>query len=147
MSNNIKKREIYQAFEFGGRKWRVGKFDAMTGSYIAYKLMSELLPMGLGTKIGLPESKGASKTAMSKKDFFELQKDCLSVCEELIDAGPTCVLNEDGSWGVIDVERDAPLVLALTIRSLAWNVSSFFDESLLTSLAGALGLSRPEAEI
>lgn len=144
--SNSKKRTMYDPFDFGGRKWRVGKFNAMLGSYIAYKLMSEILPMGLGAKIGLPASTSSGKT-MSKKDFFELQRDCLSSCEELLDAGPTCVLNEDGSWAVIDVEYDAPLVLALTIKVLAWNVTSFFDKSLLASLAGALNMIPPEAKI
>src|SRR5665648_6504 len=101
MGNN-KKRELYDKFEYGGRQWRVGKFDAMTGSYIAYKLMSELLPMGLGSRIGLPETPNESKTSMNKKDFFELQKDCLGACCEMLPAGPTGVLNEDGTWGVID---------------------------------------------
>lgn len=139
MSN--KKRERYDLFDYGDRHWRVGKFDAMTGSYVAYKLMSELLPMGLGHQLGLPAP--ADAKLMNKKDFMELQKDCLGVCDEMLVAGPTRVLNDNGSWGVIDVEYDAPLILALTIKALMWNVSSFFDESLLSSLAGALNLSPP----
>jgi hypothetical protein len=141
----MSKREIYKIFEFGGRKWRIGKFDAMTGSYIAYKLMAEVLPMGLGQQAGIPAPSGGR--VMSKADFLELQKDCLSVCAEMLPAGPTPVLNEDGTFGVLDLEHDAPTVLALTVQALAWNLSSFFDESLLTSLSETISnIFRPAAQ-
>lgn len=84
---------------------------------------------------------------MSKADFLELQKDCLSVCAEMLPAGPTPVLNEDGTFGVLDLEHDAPTVLALTVQALAWNLSSFFDESLLTSLSETISnIFRPAAQ-
>jgi hypothetical protein len=141
----MSKREIYKIFEFGGRKWRIGKFDAMTGSYIAYKLMAEVLPMGLGQQAGIPAPSGGR--VMSKADFLELQKNCLSVCAEMLPAGPTPVLNEDGTFGVLDLEHDAPTVLALTVQALAWNLSSFFDESLLTSLSETISnIFRPAAQ-
>ncbi|GAB6170548.1 hypothetical protein JCM15765_03930 [Paradesulfitobacterium aromaticivorans] len=139
------KRELSKLFEFKERKFRIGKFDAMTGSYIAYKLMAEVLPMGIGAKLGFSAPTGSP--TMSKQDFMDLQKDCLGVCAELLPAGPTPVLNENGSWGVMDIENNAPLVMALTIQALMWNVSDFFTEDLLASLSEVLNLSLPTAKI
>ncbi len=142
----MEKRDLYKEFEFRGRKWRIGKFDAMTGSYVAYKLMSEVLPMaGVSNQLGVAAPPGSP--TMSKQDFMELQKDCLSVCAELLPGGPAPVLNGNGSWGVSDVEFDAVAVLALTIQTLIWNLASFFDESLLASLAeGLSALNLPIAK-
>ena len=132
----VNKREIYKSFEFGGRKWRIGKFDAMTGSYVAYKLMAEVLPMGIGQMAGIP--KPTNGKTMSKVDFMDLQRDCLLVCAEALPAGPTPIMNANGTFGVVGLEHDAPTVLALTVQALAWNLTSFFDESLLDSLFGAM---------
>lgn len=133
----MEKRETSKVFDFGDRKWRIGKFDAFTGSYIAYKLMAEVLPMGLAQQVDIPLPPGDAKP-MSKADFFDLQRDCLGVCAELLDSGPTPVLNEQGNFGVIGLEHDAPTVLALTVQVLVFNVASFFDERLLTLLSGAM---------
>lgn len=141
----MNRRETYKTWEFGGRNWRIGKFDAMTGSYIAYKLMAEILPMGLGGQIGIPAPKNG--TAMSKTDFMELQKDCLSVCAELLPAGPAPVMDENGNFGVQSLDHDAKTVLALTIQALVWNVTSFFDESLLNSMSEAMSnIFRPDVK-
>ena len=141
----MEKREIHKQIEINGRKWRISKFDALTGSYIAYTLMSEILPMGLNSKLGIPSPKTSTK--MSKEDFINLQKDCLKVCGEVLPAGAAPVIGENGNWGVADAEHDAALVMNLTIQALVWNIPSFFDESLLSSLANAMsGLSLPGAK-
>lgn len=127
------KRETYKIFEFDERKFRIGKFDAMTGSYIAYQLMGQFLPMGLKLD-GIPSAPAGSKT-MSKSEFIELQTECLKVCEEMLPAGPAPIINENGSWGIEDIKNDAKTALALTVQSLMWNVADFFDENLLQALA------------
>lgn len=132
----VKKRELYKNFEYGGRSWRIGKLDAMTGSYFAYKLMAEVLPMGIGQQAGIPAP--ANAKTMSKADFFDLQRDCLSVVYEMLPAGLTPVIDEKGNYGVVGLEHDAPTVLALTVQALSWNLLSFFDEKLLASLFEAL---------
>jgi len=135
----MNKRILYKTFEFEDRKWRIGKFDAMTGSYIAYKLMAEAVPFGLAAKLDIPVNKDAK--TMSKTDFIDLQKDCLLVCSEFLPAGPIPVLNENGTFGVEGLENDAKTVLA-------FNVSDFFTESLLTSLVEAMqGIFRLDAKI
>lgn len=138
------KRETYKIFEFEERKFRIGKFDAMTGSYIAYQLMGQLLPMGLKLD-GIPSAPAGSKT-MNKEDFKELQTECLKVCEEMLPAGPSPVINENGSWGIEDIQKDAKTALALTVQSLMWNVADFFDENLLQALAtGFVSMNKQNA--
>lgn len=139
------KRETYRSFEFGGRHWRIGKFDALTGSYIAYKLMGETLPAFIQVP-GVPGAPQGSPV-MSKKEFVDLQKDCLAVCAELLDSGPANVINENGSWGVEDIENDTKLALALTVNALTWNMTDFFDVNLLQALVtGIPGLKSPNAK-
>jgi hypothetical protein len=141
----VNKRELYKTFEFEGRQFRIGKFDAMTGSYIAYKLMGEMLPMGINIK-GIHAPEGSK--IMSKKDFIDLQKDCLTVCAELLPAGPTQVIDQNGEFVIEDIENNAKLALALTIQSLVCNVADFFDENLLQSLAtGMSGIMLPTAKM
>ncbi len=134
-------RETHKDIKIGERNFRLKKFDALTGSYIAYTLMAEMLPMGLNEQIGIPAPEANAKKEikkMSKKDFAELQHDCLRVCTEILPAGEASVLDEAGRWGVIGLETDTSTVLVLTIQVLVFNVKSFFDESLLTSLSEAM---------
>jgi hypothetical protein len=126
------KREIYKTFKYEGREFRIGKFNAMTGSYVAYKLMGQMLPMGIIVD-GIKAPEGSQ--IMSKSDFIDLQKDCLKTCSELLPAGPAEVMYENDTFGIDDIENNAKLALALTVQALVWNISDFFDENLLRSLA------------
>ena len=137
------KRETTKDIELAGRKWRIKKFDALTGSYIAYKLLSQMLPGGMDKQLGnMPEG----RAVMSKEDFVALQKDCLSVVQELKPAGdtelPVAVILSNGKWGVEGLEDDTVTVLSLTIHALVHNVSGFFDGKALQDLNQSLtGLS------
>lgn len=131
----MNKREIYKTVKIDDREFRIGKFDAMSGSYIAYKLMGEMLPMGL--KVDGVSAPSGSKV-MEKKDFIDLQKDCLMICEEVFERTNAPIMNANGSWGVEDLENNSKVVLALTIQALVWNISDFFTEDLLTSLTGSM---------
>lgn len=131
------KKETFKDVEVGGRKWRIGKFDALTGSYILYQVMSGVLPMGIETQMtgmGLPKGRGM----MSKEDFISLQKECLGVCYELVTVGannnPVPVILSNGAWGVEGINDDLNIVIALTVHSLLFNLISFFDESALKEL-------------
>lgn len=147
----IKKREPFKDVEISGRKWRVGRFDAMTGSYITMLVLMQMLPMGLDEQVGLGSvSKGRS--LMDKKTFFDVQSDCLRVCSELQSIGdnvaPVRVMLDDGRWGVSGVEDDVTIILALTIHTLIFNISDFFQEDALSTLTGTLqgGLSQFNAK-
>ena len=152
----MEKREISKDVEIGGRKFRISKFDALTGSYIAYKVMTQMLPMLSGLQ-GSPDDPGKvsavisglmqGKASMSKADFIDLQRDCLSVCSEVKMVGsqeaPVRILLENGSWGVEGLENDVSTVLMLTVHALFFNLQSFFDVGALEQMRTAFPVSSP----
>ena len=146
----IKKREAFKDVELGGRRWRIGRFDAMTGSYITMLVLMQMLPMGLDEQIGIGSvSKGRS--LMDKKTFFDVQSDCLKVCSELQLVGettaPVMVMLPDGRWGVGGVEDDITVILGLTVHTLIFNISDFFQEDALKDLTSTMsGLSQFNAK-
>ncbi len=124
-------REDFKAVEIGGRKWKISKFDALTGSYVAYQLLMQALPMsGLSSVIGGGLSK--DRPLMNREDFLALQRDCLGVCFEMtaLNGVPVDmpVLMQDGRWAVEGLEHDTATVMALTVQALSFNVSSFFEQ-------------------
>lgn len=133
------KRETTKDIELNGRKFRIKKFDALTGSYIAFQLLTVMLPGGMDKQIGnLPEG----RPAMSKKDFIAIQKDCLSVVQEIVKKEnaefPLNVILESGAWGVEGLADDTITVLSLTIHALIHNVAGFFDGNALKDLTKSL---------
>lgn len=133
-------KENFKDVEIGGRKFRIKKFDALTGSYILYVILTQALPMGMGASIpGLADATaGVSLTPMSKQKFIEIQMDCLRACSEILPVGdtiaPVPVLMEDGRWGAPGLEDDIVLVISLTIQALGYNAQSFFDVNALGNL-------------
>jgi hypothetical protein len=138
-------RETSKIVTIKGDRWKIGKFDARTGSYIAYKLLFQLLPMGMelnlqkvaiesGQSFTLPEG----RSTMSKDEFIEIQTECLLVCSKLIMVGEVetamPILMQGGRWGIEGISDDIFLVMMLTIHCLAFNVSGFFDEDTLKEL-------------
>lgn len=162
MDQPVKKRENFKDIELDGRKYRIKKFDAWTGSYIAYQLINLALPpmlKGLLTNMGMPlaasedilpnESPGR---VMSKKEFISLQKDCLEVCYEVIEVEGgkpqiNPVMNENGSFRSIGLEDNAGMVLALTAWALLFNIEGFFVDGPWAGLvAGFLDTPPPDAQ-
>lgn len=147
----VKKREAFKDVEVGGRKWRIGRFDAMTGSYITMLVLMQMLPMGMDEQIGMG-SLGKGRSLMDKQTFFDVQADCLKICSELQTVGdsvaPIPVMLSDGRWGVGGVEEDMPTVLALTVHTLIFNISDFFQEGALNDLTKTFsGLSQSNAKV
>ena len=131
-------KETFKDVEVGDRKFRLHKFDALTGSYIMYTLLTQILPMGLGKQIeGLEAEAGANANlpVMSKEKFMEMQKDCLRACSEIKGVDnqvlPVSVMLPDGRWGIDDIKDDAPLAMVLTIQVLGYNSLSFFAGNAL----------------
>ena len=68
---------------------------------------------------------------MSRKEFFSLQNDCLSACYHVEKAGEIAVLDNLGNFQNKELEGDAKTVILLTVQSLAFNVTDFFDGEFL----------------
>lgn len=146
-------RETEKTVDVLGRKFTIRKFDAFTGSYILYQLMEKVLPAALESKVddaidttpagqSLQEALPSKREPMSKEEFIKLQRDCLAVISEVLPSGNRPVFNENGTWGLNDVANNTPLVILLTIHSLAFNIGDFFAagglKELQSSLAGLL---------
>lgn len=132
--NEIKKRETSTIFECDGRSFTINAYDPMAGNYIAYQIMSFVMPMGIGQAVNssigsekLPETI-SSLPKMSKKDFIDLQVDILSTVEENMPTGHKApVVRENGTYGVQDVSMG--LLLKLIIQSITFNFKDFFVAS------------------
>lgn len=138
----MSKREDHKLLELAGRKWRIENFDALTGSYIAYQLMGQMLPGGMDAQVTEGHA-SKNRPLMSKQDFAALQLDCLNVCYEVLPAGKAPVIGENGAWGVTGLENDTVTVLALTIHALIFNIAGFFDGSALKDLATSFSGMNP----
>lgn len=140
------KRETKKIVEIQGRKFEIRSFDAFTGSYIAFTLMQKMLPMGIEAKVmNAVKSDGGdaavslpSRALMSKGDFIVFQRDVLSVVGEVLPARTAPLFNENGSWGVADIEDNAMLVIMLTIHALVFNIAGFFTGDGLKELKAGL---------
>lgn len=131
------KRENTKTVEISGRKFQIEKFDALTGSYLAFTLMEKFLPMGLESKAGMINMpKG--RELLSKQEFADLQRDCLGVVSEILPGRAAPILNSNGSWGVSDIEKDTRLVILLTVHALAFNIAGFFGGEGLKELKASL---------
>ncbi len=148
------KRETEKIVEVLGRKFKIQKFDAFTGSYILFQVMEKVLPMGMDSKVeaipgnaqdggqSLGQVMPSNRQLMTKAEFMALQKDCLSVVSEVLPAGSRPVFNANGTWGLNDIANNTPLVILLTIHALTFNIGDFFAAGGLKELQSSLaGLS------
>lgn len=147
----------YKDIDINGRKFRLNKLNARTGSYMLFKLMKILTPVFKNIQQeNLKDMKledlniteiAESLFGLPEKDFKYIQDNCLQSVQEILGAGPQKVLDEYGVWGIENLEFDIVLVMNLTIQSLMFNVSGFFKEGLLDSLTKGLNISRPNSKM
>lgn len=140
------KREVFKDVELNGYKFRIGRFDALLGSYIAFTLLTKMLPSGIEQQVMGDQSLPKGRTSMSKEEFIELQKDCLKICHLLKDVGgkevPVPILTSYGEWATDGLNEDVMTVLVLTIHVLIFNIVPFFEGDALKNLLGSFqGLS------
>lgn len=139
-------RESERIITISDRKWKVKKFDALTGSYIALKMMSKISHIAMGIVSGSLEDKALIAMSianeigtLTKQEFVEIQSECLHVCSSITNVGgkdiETPVRLPDGRWGVGGVEDDALLVMTLVSHVLLFNLISFFEGSALKESA------------
>jgi len=129
---NIKERVIKKQVEIMGRKFVVEKMNALKGSYVAFQILTKTLPMGLAAKTGISLPSG--NQSMSMSEFIELQTSLLSCIKETLRGGDTKILDEGGNFGVEELENNAPLLMRLTIESIVFNFSDFFEGALWKDL-------------
>lgn len=128
----VKKRKVEDELIIDGRTFKIRSFDPLLGNYIMYKLLTVVLPMGIGKMIGkkvgtemIPEA-GQGAAEMSKAEFLDLQRDILSVCDEVLGGGLTPVVRENGTYGIQNFTMK--ISLQLLLASVAFNFNDFFDD-------------------
>lgn len=143
--------------EIKERKFKLNKMDARTGSYMLFKVTGILGPMF--KKMSLEDLENLtldklnigdiidSLCSLSEKDFKYIQDNCLKVVEEILPAGPAKILDKNGSFGVLDIEFDTGLIMALTVQSLVFNVMGFFAGSPLTSMMKGLNIFQQDLQM
>lgn len=151
----------YKDIEISGRKFRLNKLNARTGTFMLLKI-TKILPPILENinldKLDLDSDniniKDLNLTKalepifnMDEKEFNYIQDNCLKTVEELLPAGPQPVLNEVGQWGVLDIEFDMALVMNLTLQSLWFNLQGFFKGMPFSSIMSQLNLSQLNTKI
>lgn len=131
------KREKFKDVDASGRKWRIGRFDSLTGSYITTLILTQMLPMGVDGQI-VGDATVPKRSMMDRATFVDIQKECLKIVAELKTVGDTIapipVLLPDGRWGVEGLDDDTVTVMTLTVNALVFNIADFFLEDALNTL-------------
>jgi len=143
------KREEFRTVEISGKRWRIGRFDAQIGSYVALTLLSSALPMGMDgalKEMGGFSSLSSGRPLMDKATFLDVQKECLKVVSEVKNLEgvetPLPVMWEDGRWAIPELAKDTPAVVMLTIHAILFNVEDFFLGDALKGLGQSLLASK-----
>lgn len=159
----MKNYENFKEVEVKGRKFVIRKFDARTGSFMLIKVTGLIGPMLKGLNISkvkveegkIPDISGidiagmvSGLSTLKEEDFNYINDKCLQICFENLPAGPTQVMNSNGTFGVSDLDTDSATTLALVAHTLIFNVTGFFGGSPLGSiLGGLLGTKLPDAKM
>lgn len=84
------------------------------------------------------------------KQFQFIQQQCLRVCARLEGSPhdpaaelPMPILMKDGRWAITEIRDDVTLVVRLTIETLVFNLSDFFEQGGLNQVEPAPA-SRPK---
>lgn len=118
-----------QDVEVGGKKYRLTKIDARTGSYVAAKLALIAAPLLTDKKFD-EKTMAALVPNLSRRDFDEIQtillKSVLKLNEAKDNLLPEPILKNDGSFVDEELEYDAASVMNLTAQAAMFNVGAFF---------------------
>lgn len=112
-------------------KYKIGKLDARSASYLAMKMAAIIAPfIGKGSK-NIDESKMAEVLPnIPRNEFDEIQTMLLRKAFKLRPVGdadmPEPILRADGSFVDDDMAYDAATVINLTVQVLFFNIGDFF---------------------
>lgn len=123
--------------EIKGVKYRLGKLDARSASYLAVKAAAVLAPAM--TARNDKEIVGMLTTtlpSLPRKEFDEIQTMILRTVVKLDDVDgkllPVPLLREDGRFVDSELNYDVLTVMGLTVQALIFNVGDFFGEAGLS---------------
>ena len=115
--------------EINGKKYKLSKMDARTGSYVAFKLAVIVAP---AIKQGDMESAMSQISSLPRKDFDELQGLLLQTVSEIKEVNgeemPMSLL-KGGRFINEELQFDVSTVMQLTVQAAMFNVGDFFAEN------------------
>lgn len=135
MPENIKKRVTEDIIEIEGRAFKLKSFDPLIGNYILLKLITMILPFGIGDMIKknigegtemIPESSSTSAKMMSKEEFIEFQRDILKHVFEILPGDTVPVVRENNTYGIQNFTMT--IAISLLVAEVAFNFNDFFKE-------------------
>lgn len=128
--------------EVKGKKFRLGKLDARTASYLCLKAAAIVAPAFGNGKVSA-ESLTKVLPTIPRTEFDEMQDTLLGTVVELNDVDgqliPEPVLRDDGSFAKEEYAYDVTLVLTLTASALMFNIGDFFPAAGLIAKKAHLG--------
>lgn len=119
--------------EIKGVKYRLGKLDARSASYLAVKAAAVLAP-AMATRNDKDALNKIASTlpSLPRQEFDEIQTMILRTVVKLDDVDgkllPEPVLREDGQFVDPEMNYDVFTVMGLTVQALFFNVGDFFGE-------------------
>ena len=157
-------RIITKTIEVEERTFLVKKYPAIDGLKIAKVLIAKILPVfqnflplvggarkngglniesilaSLGDYLSL-DSIAETLDKVSPADFDYIMQKSLQNTFEVLAGGEAQVLNDNGTYGVLDMEHDPLLVLRLVCEAVMWGIGDFFDGKRLISIMSPLSSS------
>lgn len=124
-----------KVIEAGGAKYRLGKLDARSASYLAMKAAAVIAP-SLSTIKSMTKQEAITAAAnalpsMPRAEFDEIQTMLLRTVVKLVETNgvdmPVPVIKEDGSFTDEDLCYDAATVMQLSVKALMFNIGDFFQ--------------------
>lgn len=115
-----------KVIEVSGKKFKLSKMDARTGSYVAFKLAVIIAP---ALKDGNMENAFSQISALPRNEFDELQSLLLGTVAEIKEVDgqemPMALLR-NGSFINEELQYDVASVMNLTVQAAMFNVGDFF---------------------
>ena len=135
-------------------EFKIQKMNSFDGAYLMKFVSEKAMPLlkalavrmnkdGEGLKkVESLEMIGDSLThlleSLDREDMKTLMMMCLQTVSIYLPAGYQEVLDENGNFGVQNLEYNAAVCLRLTYEVIVFNCASFFEESGLSSSLGSL---------
>ena len=124
--------------EVSGKKYRLNRLDARTGSYVAVKIAMLVVPIfGKDKKVD-PSAIAGVLPSLSQNDFNELQNLLLKTINRITMNGDIellePVIRANGSFVDDDLNYDTAALITLTANAITFNVGDFFAEGALDQI-------------
>lgn len=128
--------DLYTMVTIGEDNYRIKKFTSINGLQIARLVVSKLAPLiplivsdsrNNGVE-GMAEVIGEAIGTLEDKDIETLVKKCLRNCEKMLKLGPVRCIDENGNYGVEDLEYDIVITIQLVVEAIKWGAGDFFGE-------------------